>query len=389
MNNGKSKIAGVLIFILVISVVAIPQDIPSPKVTAVFYNTDLIEALNEISLQIGVTILTDQYVTGLVTADFMDEDLEKVLEILLLPGGYSYKKIDENVYFVGLADPKSHNFLNLAELKIFPLRYITTEKFMSLVPDTLQQYIKTNKEANELVVYAPKDKINYIEDLVCQLDKSQPYIELTVYIVETNESSSETIKGNVFNINREGLKNNLYYSYPNIGFSIQNLFEAEIEMYEKTDTANLVTKQTVKVLPGEKATLYLKSLDNILFVSTYRTEFRSLESGIEIEMTPRYLNEILQITFKTKSSNIMDIRRDSYIISESQLETKVNLFPSEVLLVADLDMSQLYSKDGGSSFLKDLPFLRFLFGDKEKRDENKRLMIFLTSSLSDQGDGVK
>lgn len=63
----------------------------------------------------------------------------------------------------------------------------------------------------------------------------------------------------------------------------------------------------------------------------------------------------------------MDIRRDSYIISESQLETKVNLFPSEVLLVADLDMSQLYSKDGGSSFLKDLPFLRFLFGDKEKR----------------------
>ncbi len=85
----------------------------------------------------------------------------------------------------------------------------------------------------------------------------------------------------------------------------------------------------------------------------------------------------------------MDIKRDSYIISESQLETKVNVFPSEVLLVADLDMSQLYFKKGGTSFLKDLPFLRFLFGDNEKRDANKRLMIFLTSSLFDQGDGIK
>jgi len=389
MKNNKFKIVLVLIFILLISVLTLSQEISSPIVTAVFYNTDLIEALNEISLQTGVIILTDQYVTGLVTAEFYDVELETVLDLLLLPGGYSYKKIDESVYFVGLADPKSHNFLNLAEVKIFPLKYITTEKFISLVPDTLQQYIKTNKETNELIVYAPRDKISYIEDLVMQLDKNEPYIELTIYILETNESSSETIKGNVFKINQDGIKNNFYYSYPNIGFSIQDLFEAEIEMYEKAETANLITKQSLKVLPGEKATLYLKSIDTILFVSSYRTEFRTLEDGIEIEMTPKYLNDILQITFKTKSSNIMDIKRDSYIISESRLETKVNVFPSEVLLVADLDMSQLYSKKGGTSFLKDLPFLRFLFGDNEKRDANKRLMIFLTSSLFDQGDGIK
>ncbi len=35
-------------------------------------------------------------------------------------------------------------------------------------------------------------------------------------------------------------------------------------MYEKAETANLITKQSVKVLPGEKATLYLKSIDTIL-----------------------------------------------------------------------------------------------------------------------------
>ncbi len=53
----------------------------------------MIEALNEISLQTGVIILTDQYVTGLVTAEFYDVELETVLDLLLLPGGYSYKRL--------------------------------------------------------------------------------------------------------------------------------------------------------------------------------------------------------------------------------------------------------------------------------------------------------
>lgn len=61
MKNNKFKtIVLVLIFILLISVLTLSQEISSPIVTAVFYNTDLIEALNEISLQTGVNIiLTD------------------------------------------------------------------------------------------------------------------------------------------------------------------------------------------------------------------------------------------------------------------------------------------------------------------------------------------
>ncbi|PNR92589.1 hypothetical protein [Petrotoga sp. 9PWA.NaAc.5.4] len=110
-------------FLILFSLLIFSQDGESPKVTAMFYNTDLIEALNEISLQTGITILTDQYVSGLVTVDFVEMYLEKALDIMLIPGGFAYKKIDENVYFVGLPDPKSHNFLNLAELEIISLNH--------------------------------------------------------------------------------------------------------------------------------------------------------------------------------------------------------------------------------------------------------------------------
>jgi len=368
-----------LVLLLLIFFPAFSQEITPPKVTATFYNTDLIEALNEISLQTGVTILTDQYVSGLVTADFTEVDLEKALDILLLPGGYSYKKIDENVYFVGLADPQSHNFLNLAETQVISLKYISVDKFLNLIPENLHQYIKTNKETNQIVVYAPQNTIEYVKGLVEKLDKSEPYIELTVYIVETNERYSDLIKGNAFNINQEGIINSFSFTSPTIGFSIQDLFEAEIEMYEKNETANLVTKQIVNVLPGKPVLLSLKNLESIIF-TTYRNEFRNIESGIEIEMTPTMRDKILEISFRTKTSNLMEVRRDGYLLSESELETMVNLNPNEILLIADLDLSQLYSKSGGTTFLKDLPFFRFLFGDNQSKDESKRMMIFLTAN---------
>jgi len=375
-------------FLIAFSILIFSQEQESPKVTATFYITDLTEALNEISLQTGVTILTDQYVSGIVTADFVEMDLEKALDILLLPGGFAYKKIDENIYFVGLPDPNSHNFLNLAETEIISLNYITVDKFISLIPENLKQYIKTNQERNQIVVYAPGKTIDYVKDLVNKLDVAEPYIELTVYIVETNESFSDLIKGNVFNINAEGIKNSFSFSAPTIGISVQDLFEAEIDMYEKKEVANLVTKQVVNVLPEQKAKLSLKSLDNIIF-TTYRNEFRSIESGIEIEMTPKIMNEIIQLTFNTKTANLMDVTKDGYLVSQSELETKVNLNPDEVLLIADLDLSQLYSKSSGTTFLKDLPFLRFLFGDNQSKDEYKRMMIFLTASTVFKGVDVK
>ncbi|RAO98500.1 hypothetical protein PW5551_09575 [Petrotoga sp. 9PW.55.5.1] len=366
-------------FLIIFSILIFSQKEESPKVTATFYNTDLTEALNEISLQTGLTILSDQYVSGLVTADFVEVDLEKALDILLLPGGFAYRKIDENVYFVGLPDPNSHNFINLAETAIISLNYITVDKFIGLIPENLKQYIKTNKERNQIVVYAPKNIIEYVQDLANKLDVAEPYIELTVYIVETNERFSDLIKGNVFNINKEGIKNSFSFSAPTIGISVQDIFEAEIDMYEKNETAELVTKQIVNVLPDQKALLSLKSSDSIIF-TTYRNEFRNIESGIEIEMTPKMMNEIIQISFRTKSANLMDVKKDSYLLAESELETKVNLKPNEILLIGDLDLSQTYSRNGGTTFLKDLPFLRLLFGDNENKDENKRMMIFLTAS---------
>lgn len=59
-------------------------------------------------MQTGVNIMPDQTVSGAVTADLQDVPLEQALKILLFGGGYSFRKVDDNLYFVGLPDPAKH-----------------------------------------------------------------------------------------------------------------------------------------------------------------------------------------------------------------------------------------------------------------------------------------
>ena len=84
---------------LIVGAVAHAQE-DEPLVNIMLFETDLREALNEISLQTGVTIIADQTVSGQVTADLQDVPLEKALRMILFTGGLSYRKVDAN-YIVG------------------------------------------------------------------------------------------------------------------------------------------------------------------------------------------------------------------------------------------------------------------------------------------------
>ncbi|MGB4373482.1 MAG: hypothetical protein WBI93_07905, partial [Halanaerobiales bacterium] len=103
-----------------------------PLVSLLLFETDLREALNEISLQTGVNIIMDQTVSGIVTADIQDLPLEKALQMLLLSGGFTYKKYDD-FYFVGLADIKNASFTGLSELEVIRLNYVKVEDVLDII----------------------------------------------------------------------------------------------------------------------------------------------------------------------------------------------------------------------------------------------------------------
>ena len=103
-----------------------------PLVNMLFFETDLREALSEISMQTGVNIMPDQTVSGVVTADLQDVPLEQALKILLFGGGYSFRKVDDNLYFVGLPDPRNTSFGQLVESEVILLDNVTVAQVMAV-----------------------------------------------------------------------------------------------------------------------------------------------------------------------------------------------------------------------------------------------------------------
>jgi hypothetical protein len=60
-----------------------------------FFKTPLAQVLREISFDFGTTIIADPSLPGLVTGNIISSSVEKVLQAILEPLGYSYTKVDD------------------------------------------------------------------------------------------------------------------------------------------------------------------------------------------------------------------------------------------------------------------------------------------------------
>ena len=111
-----------------------------PLVTNVFADTELKQALADISAQTEVTVIADNTVTGIVSADLKGVPLERALAIILQAGGYSFVKL-EDYYLVGAPLPDNPNFHLLSRLEIVELRHIRPEAVLDLLALPYGRYL--------------------------------------------------------------------------------------------------------------------------------------------------------------------------------------------------------------------------------------------------------
>jgi len=111
-----------------------------PLVTNVFADTDIRQALADISMQTGIAIVADSTVQGAVTAEFKDLPLSKALTILLQSGGYASAKIDD-YYLIGLPETNNPNSYLLTKTEVVELHYITPQTVMTIFGKTYGRYI--------------------------------------------------------------------------------------------------------------------------------------------------------------------------------------------------------------------------------------------------------
>lgn len=111
-----------------------------PLVTNIFSETDIRQALADVSAQTGVSILADATVQGNVSADLKDLPLEKALNMLLMSGGLAFTKLDD-YYLVGQPDPSNPNFYLLTKSEYFDLKHTQPLVIISLLQQPYGKYL--------------------------------------------------------------------------------------------------------------------------------------------------------------------------------------------------------------------------------------------------------
>ena len=103
-GNWKVLLTAVVMLLFVVPAYAQTED---ARVSNIFVETFILDALNDISIETGVPIIADSSVSGFVTMELDDVPLEEALTRICVPFGYTFRLMPEGYYLVGAADVNS------------------------------------------------------------------------------------------------------------------------------------------------------------------------------------------------------------------------------------------------------------------------------------------
>ena len=360
-----------------------------PLVNLFLFDTDIRDALTEISMQTGVTIIPDQTVSGLVTADIQDVPLERALRMILIGGGFTYRKVDD-FYFVGLPDPRSITFGELVDSEIITLQNTTVGQVMKNMPSFLSSYITGDQNSSILTVTAPPAQLERIKVLIDQLDRPNKQIEVQVIITEVSSSVVKDIGLNLWEYTASaGQKKNdnweavlgLTDGIIAIETNIYGRLLANLKLLEENHAAKIHADPKVVVANGETAELFIGDR-RILLVNggeTSSTRVERLEVGMTLAVTPTIVGrDQIVLEIKPEISHFVNEAQLDLVVKESALSTTITLVDGQTALLAGMTMQEGGDYSSKVPILGDIPFLRWFFRNDVDRQEEKELLIFVT-----------
>jgi len=350
-----------------------------------FFNTNIKDALNILSVDTGAVIIYEPSISGAVSIQIEAESLEKILDLLLMPYSYYWTKVD-GVYFVGNSNPNSSGFTNVARTYQIPLRYNSAETIMKSLPRAFQDYILNSVNQNSLLVYAPPPLVSKIASFISQIDLPRKGEEVYVKIIDVSErflnsylidiGIQPSIAGTSYTLNFFQipiLSPNLYFilnlSNSNINVTdLEVLYEGRIKAFD-----NIQSK-----LSAQRNFTTTRYVDGKLTSVT-------TQANVELSIIPRFLYNRCVLDLSIRIEGLPFVNEPNIETRGTSLQTTLSLEYNKPHVVGTFSYERVVQKEGGVSFLKDLPIIGWLF-KRYYNESEKRYIVFLLSVGSDFGE---
>jgi len=368
-------------------------------ITNVFFETDIREALRDISAQSGVTIIPDNTVQGVVTLDLKDVPLEESLKMVLMGGGYTFKKID-NYYLVGAAVPDNPAFTRLTETKYIKTNYIKAKDVPKFLPKFFTDFIQVNEDVNTLTVTASPEIIARIEEDMAKIDIPLKQVMIQAIVTDLTKGVTKELGidwewqwDNTKGIDStasgtEGMTDLLgTFTYATTGELTRSVL-LKINALIRKGKAKLRANPRIVTLDGQEATIFIGREEYYSIVSgpvTYPyTTLEAITAGITLKITP-YISENGEITVEIQPE-VSDVTVEATeerlpVITKRQVNTKVRVRDGDTVIIGGLTNQTEFERVTRVPILGYIPVVGLFFKDKKKIVEETEVVVFITPSI--------
>lgn len=406
------KIICILLLLLLVSTTDVLADIPksenetksditnpsastSKLINNVFVDTELRQALRDISAQADVNIIADNSVQGWVTADLKDVPLEKALEIVLAGGGYTYRWMGD-YYLVGLPDVKSSTFNSLSITEHIQIKHTDAKSVAGLLSDFYSPYIKVDTVNNIISITAPKEIIERIKQDILKLDKPKKQVIIESAVIELSESGGESLEGS-FGLSlpigeQEETTGTVGAEYSYIGGIVFNLDSAQkiwLKLKALVGEGKAKVRATPKVstIDGREAEIELGREEYVIITTgtetTLTRTLQMIKGGIILRILPKVIESdtsedpSILLTIATEVSDVK-MGAETPTALRRVVSTTVRIKDNQSVVIGGLKHESENEVIEKVPILGDLPIIGVLFSSKRKTRELSDIVIILT-----------
>lgn len=376
-----------------------------PRVTEIFEETDVRQAVQALAVQANVSVVLDEQVSGFTSAVIENEPFELALRKVLLPLGCVYRKY-QGQYLIGVNDPQSSLFPLIAERCDYTPQHLSPEELSELLPERFQKFLRVVDKRNRIAVEAPAETAEKIVLELQQADQPIPQVVLEVLVCVMSPEirrrfgfdleQGVQVDGALQSLKLEELAFSGTIGPAALGdlfsdFSVTSHF---LQCLAQEGYVNIRATPRVMAKDGEKAEISIgrESYFSVQPIDTeffYRQEIEKVEAGITLEILPVIRGDNVTVTIE-RAEVSEDVRgygsgaelASPYpLINRRKVTTTVHVKDGQTIVIGGLNQTQLVDRVDKVPVLGDIPGLRWLFRRIEKQEKETEVMIFISPRI--------
>lgn len=360
--------------------------ISSLGVTISFFQEDLSQALYDLATQEGITIITDSSVGGFITLDLTNVSISDTLDLMLLPGGYSWKEIKPKVYFVGMAVPTSNSFIYLVSSTPYHLKYITANTAMDFLPDVMKKFVfKSSSSPYTLLIGAPATMKARIFSIIKMVDVPMKEIVVRLQIIEVDESVLKkwgmSMEYSSPNSSSTSVMLNVMNEVTSLGYTGNQMSVlSDIRSEEGSGKVKTLANPRIRITSGDTGSVDVSTTRKYPYTNQYgRKVYKDVKVGVNIKVTPTVSasNDVV-IALSESLSKVMETTNPIPDTMTHSLSTTFDIKIGNTVAVGGMSFDTYEKSISKTPVLADIPVLGYLFTQEKMKQVRKELIVIVT-----------